>query len=252
MVSSLSVILLAAVASAGPLAPRFIAPPTSKSHGFTLIANISRPSDLEDPRFAPLANHLPVATMRYGLGPLDSFPVVGNFEAGPSIFWLNDTKVGLPRAEVEKLPSYERSDVISDSGVEWADVMSIERVGKHEQKVSFARNEMNFGFQVSFEPYNLRQLFYPRGPFFIYGLYACVRSGSMVSYDLRVYGTDESIGPNNPPNWVPDTCVQIELAVQCAKLPPLGPLATYDRKTAVEVPCYDDVASIDWKEVFGQ
>jgi len=81
-------------------------------------------------------------------------------------------------------------------------------------------------------------------------MFTCILEGTVGGvYEFAVVGSDNSKG-DEPVGLVGGECVSVSLAVQCVGLPPLSLFAGYDRDDAVEVECYNDVASINLEQVF--
>jgi hypothetical protein len=264
MIPLVLLLTTAAVASGMVLSPRFTPPPTSKSKYFTLVANSTATSDLDKPLFASLATRPYVSMFHLGVtDPETIFPVLDRY--GAAVFWQRDS---LPaNANAATIPNLTPQDHLVVVSIDGSSTLELRNESEHIKGIFFGHftyediesgpvspkittrelDEQAPNFYVSVPPYQLRELAFPMEEYSTARMFACALWNEDPVFELKVVGGSWAKG-DVPSALAPDNCTPISLAVQCATAPE-GKVAG---EGAVEVECYDDVASIDWSKVYGE
>jgi hypothetical protein len=235
MVSTTLSLALAGIAAASPLAIRDY-PPTSMAQAFHIVANVTDPSkDLNPP-----INGFFITGVHIGAGLAAA--VLAKTE--PAYFFVNGTNVDVSAAYTSiALPpiGYTGGGPVPQ-GFQFGttddeNIMSIglnNGPGTHGAGVYPG---LRSSYADVFAPWS--------GSFMV-----CHIDKPMYGrpqYQVR-YSKTYAKGPNGPFDYdIPADCVAIRLLAQCADLPPLQGVDELD--IIVEgVKCYNDVASINWKD----
>ena len=190
------------------------------------------------------------------------FPVLDRSDDG-AVFWQHDTlPAGVDASTVPNLVSQDHLAVVSIDG---SSMLELRKESEHVKGIFFGdftyedddggrvspqvtrwgADEEPSNFYVIPPPYQLRELSFPMEEFTTAMMLACAIGDEDPQFELKIVGGDWHDG-DVLEKLTPEECTPISLAVQCAKAPE-GKVAG---EGAVEVECYDDVASIDWSKVY--
>lgn len=215
-----------ALASTPPSIQVPIYPPTSQSLGFVLVANLTDPSkDL-----SPSVNNLFFSSFRF----IASSYLAVLSQAGSRTFYLNGTKEEVAAGNA----TVGADQMVYPFGL-WIDTASESIYGSIT--VGIGIGTRGVGIRSSPVPYP--SVFTPwRGTFVV-----CNETNpdnNRPQFPISYLKSEYRKGAEHLS--IPERCVPITLLAQCVSLDPPVSGAEYNHDYAQPVPCYENVATIDW------